>query len=693
MSREIWNEGRVVGLSAYEIYVKQFLIDHPDEKPLSEREWLKSSLAIKQSMILKVPFVTVPDGDVCAYVDIPLPEDSNLCACNTIVADFFNGDCEFDGNWATSVTSYSMSDVTVTDPITSTDKQLGLIDTDNISNGYHIPSQIPCGMINYKESASSDSADIVRITRYERLEARLRNYSQIIDGVVLHSGTWEKSGTDITFEPNLADLKTTVRLLIRYSMTESGLDTSEEAVRPFVLLTGFTDASIAQSIVHSMDMETDNNNGSFLGPIKFPWASKIVFNPSSIYAKYFLQSSYSRKLGPIPSENPDWYDPSNPDSPVPETNWKNVLTKSVIDLTENEFYENYLFRQHAPSKPGLYELYAKAAIDPRKEFLSVADIGQTVDNETNVLTVYTKKLEYPPALYSTHSEYDDDESYLEPVDVVAPGSVKIFHDRQDVVTRLKDYQNTFPGTTAINKKTDGSLQVLDDDDKLVTLITSGYGDLDVRYLGTTTIHNESTGANIKAFLHRFNGIDTENVAKTLVTEQGNPYYIEDPTTHELIPDPSYTGKVYYTGYSRPRLLQINLGDEKADVLMMSDTSIEDPEDLTHDPIDIVVSETPPSTIQLDKNNSDQNICWSALLEGLRHNRSIDLLGSRLKSAKDSLLGDNLGSSAYLEFGTVHPATGGGVLDDAPMRFYVSPVAPPTANIPEGSIGIGWGFDQ
>ena len=58
MPRTIYNEGRVVGLSAYEAYVKQHLLEDPTSAPASEKEWLASSLAMGASMILKVPTVS-----------------------------------------------------------------------------------------------------------------------------------------------------------------------------------------------------------------------------------------------------------------------------------------------------------------------------------------------------------------------------------------------------------------------------------------------------------------------------------------------------------------------------------------------------------------------------------------------------------------------------------------------------------
>ena len=54
MPRQLWNEGRVVGLSAYEVYLKQHLSKNPDIEPATEIEWLAASIASGSSMILKI---------------------------------------------------------------------------------------------------------------------------------------------------------------------------------------------------------------------------------------------------------------------------------------------------------------------------------------------------------------------------------------------------------------------------------------------------------------------------------------------------------------------------------------------------------------------------------------------------------------------------------------------------------------
>lgn len=111
MPREIWSEGRVVGLSAYELYVKQHLAEDPDTPVATEREWLASSLGMGSSMILKFPNTTSNQTDYDdEYIDVPLPQGSKLAAANSIVATFFDGDITntnmIDDYWAKRVDNY-----------------------------------------------------------------------------------------------------------------------------------------------------------------------------------------------------------------------------------------------------------------------------------------------------------------------------------------------------------------------------------------------------------------------------------------------------------------------------------------------------------------------------------------------------------------------------------------------------------
>ena len=101
--QEIFNEGRVVGLSAYEVYVRHHMEeygDDPDNPPASEREWLASSISLGTSILLKITPETANYSESCTVtggdlkegeywgIEITLPTKSRLCAANTIIAAY-----------------------------------------------------------------------------------------------------------------------------------------------------------------------------------------------------------------------------------------------------------------------------------------------------------------------------------------------------------------------------------------------------------------------------------------------------------------------------------------------------------------------------------------------------------------------------------------------------------------------------
>ena len=52
--KTIYNEGRVVGASAYEIYVRNFYANDPNSTPPTERTWLANMFGSGSAMILKI---------------------------------------------------------------------------------------------------------------------------------------------------------------------------------------------------------------------------------------------------------------------------------------------------------------------------------------------------------------------------------------------------------------------------------------------------------------------------------------------------------------------------------------------------------------------------------------------------------------------------------------------------------------
>ena len=258
MSKIIYNEGRVVGYSAYEIYVKQALGVDPDTPPASEREWLASSLAMGSSMLLYVPEVSGNKNEL-TYIDIKLPANSKLCTANTIIASYFDGEGYVPNNsyFATRVTDYGnlISNTSELNPSTS----------DNVP---------------VKSNLNISNETITNIS----------NYIKIVDGIVIQPGTWKVSNTNPPQKDFVPDFKgvPTIRLLVNGSINK----------RFFILLTGFTLRSIIQGeSKFETALETDYpENGDFLGPESYPWANKIVFSVPQMFVNYILSNGYSRKL-------------------------------------------------------------------------------------------------------------------------------------------------------------------------------------------------------------------------------------------------------------------------------------------------------------------------------------------------------------------------------------------------------------
>ena len=263
MPREIWNEGRVVGLSAYEIYIKEFLETNPGSQPASEREWLASSLALGASMLVKVPADTGGVARSDYDIEIPFPADSRLCAANTIIGSFFHGDAVVgsDGYWATKVTDYGelISNTSSSSP-------------NNLSVDPVVPKRASLVWTSTEKAA-------------------LSNYLKIVDGIIIQPGTWANASSqppqkDLTPDMSKAP---TLRLHISESIDE-----------PFwLLLTGF---SIRTVVVGESGVDgsvgTDSpEDGDFLGPQCFPWANKVIFSIPPAGIKNVLGSAeYARTV-------------------------------------------------------------------------------------------------------------------------------------------------------------------------------------------------------------------------------------------------------------------------------------------------------------------------------------------------------------------------------------------------------------
>ena len=165
MPRVLYNEGRVVGLSAYELFVREAYGIDPDVTPPTELAWLVASLTNGSSMLLQL----VPDNSVGShYVEIDFPQNSNLWACDTIIGSLFIGTglaaSDSANGWCTKVLDYGP-----------------LIENTSTSSPSADGSTIP------------PTNTAVSMSDYTKEE--IQEYAKIVDGIVIQPGTWSDNAS------------------------------------------------------------------------------------------------------------------------------------------------------------------------------------------------------------------------------------------------------------------------------------------------------------------------------------------------------------------------------------------------------------------------------------------------------------------------------------------------------------------
>lgn len=263
MPKTLWNEGRVVGYSAYELYVRLAIATDPEHPPVDEKTWLSSMLGMGNSMVLHIGTDEVQGMH---YRDFPLPESARLCAASTIIASVFlgaarNGDADFksaESGWATSISDYG---ILINN--TSSSSPTGTVDSSSA-----IP---PSTISNVSES---------EYTTY------VSEYSKIVDGIVIQPGAWSDN-TEKPPEKTLAPNMTVVPTL--------RIAFADQITHPFyIILTGFLNRSIISTL--SKSTSSNSEDGVFLGPAEFPWSSKIVFQTPAAYASLYASTDYIRSF-------------------------------------------------------------------------------------------------------------------------------------------------------------------------------------------------------------------------------------------------------------------------------------------------------------------------------------------------------------------------------------------------------------
>lgn len=404
--RELYNEGRVIGLSSYELYVRKFYENDPNAVPPSEKAWLASMYGNGNAMILKINSGTQP-----GVQDFELPSSSILCGSNTLFASVFNGDCKWSdtaaisdtgavGYWSEAVTSYG-----------------GLIS--NTSTSYPSSSDIPYGSDIFDSPA--DRQNVI-------------NFCKIIEGLVIQQGDWVDSTTgnpykDLT-NPSFGSSSPIIRLYINKELTSD--------VK--LLITGFLDSEFA-STLSGLDGSTDPltngcANGEFLGPAIYPWSSKIIM----IYPNLanYVDNAYERQLpnGTLDSTTVGSYSFAGQDS--------TVESSSIIDLdttNPNTYYQvngSKYANSVIPINVNTAET-SKAGMN----VLAVYEPGMTADKVNSAYaSVDPDSNFFPPALYAGKVSQTGIQNMV-PVDTAAPGTVKIFDTLKEASTYPQQLPDNF----------------------------------------------------------------------------------------------------------------------------------------------------------------------------------------------------------------------------------------------------------
>lgn len=416
MGQEIYNEGRVVGLSAWEIFAKNAEANGVDPADIpGEAQWLTSMIGAGASMILRVPA-----GTVAGVNDFRLPQGSNLTAAGVIIANPFMGQCEWSGStWATKVISYG--------PLVLND------DTD------------------YPTSADVPADDTYNKQDYDYIRNCVSEFAQITDGVVFtNNATWVPSHDgepEKDIDPNFNESSTVVRLYVSATLKYD----------VYILLTGFQNKRILQGlskfatedggISAGGSTDTDENdwvNGGLVGPEVIPWASKIVFSVPS--AAYNLLNSLSRT---IPSDTT--YTAGTKYGFEFKNITGEVKSNSFVDFNSINLTDYYTVRQgEFQSTPTLQE-------NVNKVITGVGDAYNTLTawypgmSASAIKSATSEDQFFPPALYAAQVSTVGTQT-LVPLDVAAPGTVKGFEDED----QARAYKTLLPDNYALyhNKNND-----------------------------------------------------------------------------------------------------------------------------------------------------------------------------------------------------------------------------------------------
>ena len=506
MTQSIYNEGRVVGLSAYEIYVRNVLAEDANAVPASEADWLAANIASGSSLIVKIPagIDTTNNG----YIDIPIPEGSQLCAANTIIASWFDGSGFTTATGATSEIDY----------IDSYGRLISEIPSGDITN---ISSQIVASSYldvwNTLEdvyAVPGSEEQLAASQEYSKVNAQIKSmlsYLNIVDGVVLQPGTYTHSASisdpEYDYSPDLSSSP-----IIRLHVA----DTRSSQQDVWILFTGFTLKSVVSTST-SATHTPEPYNGDFLGPAAFPWANKIIFTVpnkwENIYNFNSLKWSIDNSTTEIHRDNVKKLSISSvPFTPIDdpavvikfsEPIVPGTLSVTISDGTTSKVYTdnsmgeilldgvliegasvNYksgqldklpidqgtdlaLLKKNSQATycakiPLIFSPHNKSIVSTTTAdssyYINNAPEGTTIDmrayrkaTSTSGIVIHNKKDDGDDTNYNHPAAgywYDSQKlrNSLYPIDVVTPGTVKVFSkSEENVLDRAEEIQKIYPG--------------------------------------------------------------------------------------------------------------------------------------------------------------------------------------------------------------------------------------------------------
>lgn len=236
--RVIYNEGRVVGLSAYELYVKQKLADGADPADIpTEAEWVTATITDARggAMILKVP-----KNSTAGVHDFVLPTGTTLCGDGPMYATLFEGAVEMDPSdtWGTHVTDYGRAVV-------------------NTPNQFPVTPGLPADV----------PSKVDPVVMPDSYRDQCVDYMKINSAIAVQPGEWKMTGQTVPFKSLKPDFTQPgfIRIILS-APTKSDM---------YIMLTGFMSVDLIGEFAITEDFTQDYKDGQTLGPVVFPWVSKV----------------------------------------------------------------------------------------------------------------------------------------------------------------------------------------------------------------------------------------------------------------------------------------------------------------------------------------------------------------------------------------------------------------------------------